>query len=465
MSGQVKTSKARELLSLLKKSLLGEEEDYTTGSIKKAVILLSIPMILELGMESIFAVVDMFFVSSLGKNAISTVGLTESFITIVYSIAIGLSTGTTAIIARRTGEKNHEMASKTAAQAILIGVFLSVIISIFGVIFASDILRFMGADEQVILDGTSFTQIMIGGNLVVVLLFLINGIFRGAGNASMAMISLFIATVFNIILDPIFIHYLGLKGAAIATVIGRGIGVIFQLYYLFNSKKLLKIKSNYFVPDWEIIKNILKIAQPATIQFIIASGSWVLLARLVSETDGASASAGYQIALRNVVFFILPAWGFSNAAATLVGQNLGANQLDRAEKSVWFTTKLNVIFMTLVTILFVFFPEPIIGIFTKDADVAKYGIDSLRIIGTAYIFYGVGMVMTNAINGAGDTKIPTIINLISFWIIQVPLAYSLVKIFHFDSTGVFIAIPVAETVLAILAFFYFKKGKWKLVKV
>ncbi len=465
MSGQVKTSKARELLSLFKKSLIGEEEDYTTGSIKKAVILLSIPMILELGMESIFAVVDMFFVSSLGKNAISTVGLTESFITIVYSIAIGLSTGTTAIIARRTGEKNHEMASKTAAQAILMGLSLSVIISILGVIFASDILRFMGADEQVIKDGTSFTQIMLGGNLVVVLLFLINGIFRGAGNASMAMKSLALATLFNIILDPIFIYFFGLKGAAIATVIGRGIGVIFQLYYLFNSNKSLKIKSSYFIPDWDIIKNIFKIAQPATIQFIIASGSWILLARLVSETDGASASAGYQIALRNVVFFILPAWGFSNAAATLVGQNLGANKIDRAEKSVWFTTKLNIIFMSFVTLLFVFFPEPIIRIFSNEEEVIKFGVDSLRIIGTAYIFYGIGMVMTNAINGAGDTKIPTLINLISFWLIQVPLAYSLVKIFHFNSTGVFIAIPVAETVLALLAFFYFKQGKWKLVKV
>ncbi|TAE65892.1 MAG: MATE family efflux transporter, partial [Bacteroidetes bacterium] len=376
-----------------KLSLSGEEQDYTQGSIPKAVFLLAIPMILELSLESVFALVDMFFVSKLGSNAIATVGLTESVITIVYSIAIGLSTAATAIVARRIGEKKPEEASHAGVQAILIGIITTVVMSAFGVYFASDILFLMGASKEVVAEGTVFTQIMLGSSAAVMFLFLINGIFRGAGDAAMAMKSLWLASLINIILCPIFIHFFGLKGAAIATVFGRSTGVFYQCYHLFKGSGILKIYKHHFKADFEIIKSIVNIATPATLQFIIASGSWIFLAKLVAETGGTNASAGYQIAIRNVVFFILPAWGLSNAAATLVGQNLGANQIERAETSVWLTAKYNAIFMSFVMLLFVFCSKPIIGFFTSDEAVISYGALSLQIIGLGYVFYGVGMVM------------------------------------------------------------------------
>lgn len=449
----------------IKLSLSGEEQDYTQGSIPKAVFLLAIPMILELSLESVFALVDMFFVSKLGSNAIATVGLTESVITIVYSIAIGLSTAATAIVARRIGEKKPEEASHAGVQAILIGIITTVVMSAFGVYFASDILFLMGASKEVVAEGTVFTQIMLGSSAAVMFLFLINGIFRGAGDAAMAMKSLWLASLINIILCPIFIHFFGLKGAAIATVFGRSTGVFYQCYHLFKGSGILKIYKHHFKADFEIIKSIVNIATPATLQFIIASGSWIFLAKLVAETGGTNASAGYQIAIRNVVFFILPAWGLSNAAATLVGQNLGANQIERAETSVWLTAKYNAIFMSFVMLLFVFCSKPIIGFFTSDEAVISYGALSLQIIGLGYVFYGVGMVMIQALNGAGDTKTPTIINLVGFWLLQVPLAYFLAKGLDLKSTGAFIAVPVAETVIALAGLYVFKKGKWKTVKV
>lgn len=446
-------------------SLNGEQQDYTKGSIRKAVILLAIPMILELSLESIFAVVDMFFVSKLGPNAIATVGLTESVITIIYSVAIGLSTAATAIVARRVGEKNPVAAAHAGAQAILVAIAIAFIFSFIGVVFASDILIFMGASSQVVKEGTIFTQIMFGGSIAIVLLFLLNGIFRGAGDAAMAMKSLWIASLINIVLCPIFIHLFGLKGAAVATVIGRSTGVLYQIYHLFLGKGILLIRNQYFIVQSKIINTIFEIAWPATLQFVIASGSWIILARLVAETGGTNASAGYQIAMRNVVFFILPAWGLSNAAATLVGQNLGAGKSLRAEKSVILTAKYNACFMSFVMLLFIFFSNAIVRIFTDDGSVIVYGVKALQIIGTGYIFYGIGMVMVQALNGAGDTKTPTFINLVCFWLIQIPLGYLLAIGFDLKSTGAFIAIPVAETVLALAAWYYFKKGKWKLVKV
>ncbi|MES2616581.1 MAG: MATE family efflux transporter [Bacteroidota bacterium] len=458
-------TKGNKIWNAIKLSLNGEEQDYTQGSIPKAVFLLAVPMILELSLESVFAVVDMFFVSKLGENAIATVGLTESVITIVYSLAIGLSTAATAIVARRIGEKNPEAAAHAGAQALIIALLVTVIISSAGAYFADDILRLMGASEDVVRDGAIFTRIMMGGSLAIILLFLINGIFRGAGNAAMAMKSLWIASVINIILCPIFINLYGLKGAAIATVIGRSAGVIYQCYHLFTGSGILKFYRKHFTYDGPIIKSIINIGWPATFQFIIASGSWIVLARLVAETGGTTASAGYQIAIRNVVFFILPAWGLSNAAATLVGQNLGAKEIQRAETSVMLTAKYNAIFMSFVMVLFVFCSKPIIRIFSNDDAVVAYGAEALQIIGMGYVFYGIGMVMTQALNGAGDTKTPTIINFVGFWLIQIPLAYLLAKGFDLKSTGAFIAIPAAETLIALIAWYYFKKGKWKEVKV
>jgi putative MATE family efflux protein len=450
---------------LIKKSLNGEEQDYTSGNIRTAVFLLAIPMILELSLESVFALVDMFFVGKLGHNAIATVGLTESVISLVYSLAIGISTAATAIVARRIGEKNPDAAAHAGAQSLIVSLIGTFVISILGAVYAADILSFMGASAEVVAEGAIFTRIMFAGSFAIMFLFLINGIFRGAGDAAMAMKSLWIASLINIILCPVLIHFFGLKGAAIATVTGRSSGVIYQCYHLFKGDGIIKLRLSHFRFDFPVIKSIINIGWPATLQFIIASGSWIILARLVAETGGTSASAGYQIAIRNVVFFILPAWGLSNAAATLVGQNLGAKQMLRAEQSVMLTAKYNAIFMSFVMVLFIFFANPIIRFFSNDETVIAYGVHALQIMGAGYIFYGIGMVMTQALNGAGDTRTPTIINFVGFWLFQIPLAYFLSTVVGLKSTGAFIAIPVAETLIALLAWYYFKKGKWKEVKV
>ena len=460
-----KPSTLSRIISIIRQSLNGEQFDYTQGSIRTAVFLLAIPMILELSLESVFALVDIFFVSKLGSNAIATVGLTESVITIVYSIAIGLSVAATAIVARRTGEKNPEGAAHAGVQSLLVALIIIVFTTLAGTIFASEILSLMGASAEVVRDGAIFTRIMFGGSIAIMLLFLINGIFRGAGDAAMAMRSLWIASGVNIILCPILIHFFGLKGAAIATVIGRSSGVLYQCYYLFKGRGIVKMAAHHFKWDGEIIRSIIKIGSPATFQFIIASGSWIVLAKLVAQTGGTDASAGYQIAIRNVVFFILPAWGLSNAAATLVGQNLGANQMERAEKSVMLTAKYNVIFMGFVSALFIFFSSPIVRFFTHDEKVIPYAVMSLQIFGAGYIFYGISMVMTQALNGAGDTRTPTIINFVCFWLLQIPLAYFLAVVLDMKAEGAVIAVPVAETAIAIMAWYYFKKGKWKTVKV
>ncbi len=465
--------KLQKFIQLIKQSLNGEQHDYTQGSIKTAIVLLAVPMILELSLESVFAVVDMYFVGHLpnAKEAVATVGLTESVISLVYTLGIGLSTGATAIVARRVGEKNFKEASHSAAQAIIISFIVSLLLCFVGVFFAADVLALMGAKDEVIQQGAIFTKIMFLGSPSIILLFLINGIFRGAGDAAMAMKSLWLASGVNIILCPLLIYgygpfpELGLKGAAIATVIGRTSGVVYQCYHLFKNGRTIQLLRSYFKWDFPIIKNLLSVATPATLQFFIQSGSWIILAYIVSKTGSTDASAGYQIAIRNVVFFILPAWGLSNAAATLVGQNLGAKQPERAQQSVLLTTKYNVFFMGLVTVLFVFFSKPIIGIFTKEEEILNYGSHALQIIGLGYIFYGIGMVMIQSLNGAGDTKTPTWINIICFWGIQIPLAWLLAIYFDMGPTGAFIAIPAAETVLALLAWYFFKKGKWKAVQV
>jgi len=465
--------KLARFITLIKQSIQGKEHDYTQGSIKVAIVLLAIPMILELSLESVFAVVDIFFVGHLknAKSAVTTVGLTESVITLVYTIGIGLSTGATAVVARRVGEKNFKEASHSGAQAILISVLISIIIGAMGFVFAADILKLMGAQPEVIEQGTLFTKMMMLSSPAIILLFLINGIFRGAGDAAMAMKSLWLASGVNILLCPTLVYgfgpfpEMGLVGAATATIIGRTAGVVYQCFHLFRKNRTIQLIRAYFTWDHAIIKNLLTVATPATFQFFIQSGSWIILAYLVSITGSTEASAGYQIAIRNVVFFILPAWGLSNAAATLVGQNLGAKQPGRAEKSVWLTTWYNVVFMTGVTILFVFFASPIINLFTKEAGVQQVGTRALQIMGSAFIFYGVGMVLVQALNGAGDTKTPTWINVICFWFIQVPLAWLLAVYLKMGPSGAFVAIPAAEIVLAIIAWYKFKQGAWKKVEV
>jgi putative MATE family efflux protein len=454
---------------LIKRALQGEEQDYTKGSIRKAVFMLAVPMIMEMMMESVFAIVDLYFVGHLpdSSHAIQTVGLTESVLTIIYSLAIGISMAATALVARRVGEKNPEGAAKAGMQALIVSVIVTLIISIPGFIYAADILRLMGAEEATIIIGTPYIRIMMGGSMVIMLLFMINGIFRGAGDASMAMKSLWLANICNIILCPLLIRgfgpipAFGLTGAAMATTIGRGIGVMYQLYHLFGGNSVVRIRTKHIKWDGQLIKSVIKIASPGTLQFIIASCSWIFLAKMVADTGGDEASAGYQTAIRIIMFFILPAWGLSNAAATLVGQNLGAQQPERAELSVKKTALYNIVFMGVVSIIFFLTAEYIVSLFTPDGTVKEYAVLAMRIISAGYVFYGIGMVMANAFNGAGDTWTPTWINLCGFWLFQIPLAYLLAIVFKLGPLGVFIAIPVAETAISIAAYILFRQGKWK----
>jgi putative MATE family efflux protein len=467
------SNKAATFFALVKQAIRGEEMDYTTGSLRRAVFMLAIPMMLEMMMESVFAVVDLYFVGHLenSSQAVQVVGLTESVLTIIYSLAIGMSMAATAVVARRVGEKKPEAAAHAGAQALIVAIALTVTLSVAGFIFATDILLLMGASAETAAAGTAFVRIMMGGSMVIMLLFLINGIFRGAGNAAIAMKSLWLANICNIILCPLFIKGLGpipafgLTGAAIATTIGRGVGVIYQLYNLFKGDGVLKIKPAHWKVDLPLIGSIVKIAMPGIFQFVIASCSWIFLANLVATTGSDDGSAGYQTAIRLMMFFLLPAWGMSNAAATLVGQNLGALNPQRAEESVLKTMKYNIIFMATVTALTLVLGRWLVSLFTNDEGVREVALTALRIICSGYIFYGIGMVMMNAFNGAGDTWTPTWINFFGFWIFQIPLAYLLAKYFELGPTGVFIAVPVAETGISLAAFIIFRKGKWKSKKV
>ena len=470
MSQSLKTSNSLiNFFTLLWQAIIGKEADLTKISIRRAIFLLAIPMMLEMMMESVFALVDLYFVGHLpnSSNAIQTVGLTESVLTIIYSLAIGMSMAATAVVARRIGEKNPEAAARAGMQTILIAVGINVIISIAGFIYAKEILLLMGATETTAEQGTTFVQLMMGSSVIIMLLFLINGIFRGAGDASIAMQSLIIANVANCILCPIFIRGFGfipaygLTGAAIATIIGRGLGVCYQVFHLLRGNSALKIKLAYFKPQLEQMKAIIKIAAPAILQFVIASCSWIFLAELVASTGGDHGSAGYQTALRLMMFFMLPAWGLSNAAATLVGQNMGAGQFERAEKSVFTTMKYSVIFMAFVTVLFLTCGKYFAAFFTTDEQIKAVAVEALRILSYGFVLYGIGMVLVSAFNGAGDTWTPTKINIIAFWLFQIPFAYLLAKYFNLGPTGVFIAIPVAEVGITIAAFILFKRGSWK----
>jgi len=463
--------KARSILSLLKQAILGTEQNFTEGSINRAIFLLSVPMILEMAMESLLAVVDIFFISKLNNNdAVTAVGLTESVIAIVYSLAMGVGMSATAMVARRVGEQDHPGAAKAAVNALYIGAVISVIISIVGLMFYKEILVLMGATEAVISIGSGYTWWMLVGNSTIVGLFLINAIFRGAGNAAIAMHSLWIANILNMILDPILIFgwgpipAYGVEGAAIATNIGRGAGVLYQVYFLMRAKGVIKIHRDSFPVNFEIIGRLLKVAAGNVGQFLISTASWLFLARIV-VTFGSGAFAGYQIAIRVIIFTILPSWGMANAAATLVGQNLGANKPERAETSVWRAGFLNMVFLVLVSGAFYFVSEPIMRIFSMDEQVVYFGAQALRIVAFGYAFYGYGMVVVQAFNGAGDSRTPTILNLFCYWFFQVPLAWVLATKTDLGVTGTFWAIAITESFIAVIAILLFRRGTWKNVKI
>jgi putative MATE family efflux protein len=460
----------RKFLRLFMMAVQGSEKEFTTGSINRAIFLLSVPMVLEMMMESLFAVVDVFLVSNIGTDAVATIGLTETVITLVYSIAFGLSMAATAMVSRRIGEKDPDAAARAAFQSLLLGVGISVVLGILGFIFAEDILRLMGASESVIATGSNYTRILLGSNIVIMMLFLLNGIFRGAGDASLAMRSLILANGLNIILDPLFIFgigpfpELGVTGAAVATTIGRGVGVSFQLYILLKGSSVIRILRKHLIIQWNIIRRLIRVALGGTGQYIIASASWIFLMRIVAEF-GSEVVAGYTIAIRLIIFTILPSWGMANAAATLVGQNLGAGKPDRAEISVWRAARLNMIFLLTVSVFFFFGATFFISLFSNDPVVIESGALCLKVISVGYIFFAYGMVISQAFNGAGDTRTPTIINLICFWLIEIPLGYLLaVQIFE-SPFGVYCAIATSETILAVICIYLFRKGKWKLVSI
>ncbi len=451
-------------------SIKGTEQDFTQGKIGRAILLLSIPMVLEMVMESVFAVSDIFFVSKLGADAVATVGITESLMTIIYAIGMGLSMATTGMIARRIGEKKSEEASETAVQALFLAIISSLIIAIPGFIFSSGILKMMGGSQWVIIQGKNYTGIMLGANMVVMLLFINNAIFRSAGDAAISMRVLWIANILNIILDPCFIFGLGpfpkmgVTGAALATTIGRSVGVLYQFYLLTKGKGRIRIYRNIIQFKPKIMFRLLNLSAGGIGQFIISTSSWVGLYRIMAAF-GSEVLAGYTIAIRIVIFSLLPSWGMSNAAATLVGQNLGARQPSRAEKSVWITGFINTGFLLIVAFIFLSIPEKIVAFFTTDEAIIIVAVDCLRIISLGYIFFSFGMVMSQAFNGAGDTNTPTVLNFICFWLIEIPLAWILSHTMGLNERGIFLAIVISESLLGVLGIILFHRGKWKLKEV
>ncbi|HCS20448.1 MAG TPA: MATE family efflux transporter [Bacteroidetes bacterium] len=465
------TASSKSLYSHIRSALRGEEHDYTAGSINKAIFLLAVPMIAEMVMESTFALVDMIFVSRLGVEAVAVVGLTEPVMMIIYSMAMGLGMAITAIVARRIGEKDPKQASDAAFQAIVIAVLLAIPLGFLGYAYSGNILRFMGATESVISQGSGFTQVMFAGNLSIFLLFLINAIFRGAGNPAIAMRSLFLSNGLNIILDPIFIFGLGpipamgVEGAAIATVIGRSCGVLYQLYHLLDGSGIIHLTKENVVMRFQTVREILVVAASGAGQFLIESASWIFLAQVIARF-GETAVAGYTLAFRVIVFTLLPSFGIANAAATLVGQNLGAKQPERAETSVWKAALYNTFFLFGVSVVFFVFADPILRLLfnAKEAELVV-GRSALQIICLGYIFFSYGMVIGQAFNGAGDTFTPMMISLVVFWGIQIPLAYGLAIYLDWKSNGVFASIAICHSLYAIAAIKLFKRGKWKLTKV
>lgn len=455
---------------MLREAIQGEEQDFTHGSTDRAIVLLAIPMILEMAMESLFAVVDAFFVAKIGVEAVATVGLTESMLTLVYSIAIGLSAAATAMVSRRIGEGDREAAAHAGAQTIVIALILSLLIAVPGYFFAEDLLRLMAHDSSVSDTGYHFTRLLLTCNLPILLLWMLNGIFRGAGDAATAMRALWIANAVNIVLCPLLIFgwgpvpAFGVLGSAIATTIGRSAGVIYQLWNLFEVGKIVRVRWAMLRPKADIISTLLKLASGSTGQYLIASASWIFMIYLLGQISK-EVTAGYTIAIRIVVFTILPSWGMANAAATLVGQNLGAGQPERAEKSAWRAGFFNMIFMGTVGVIYLAFAPFFIRLFTDVPGAVEAGSLALRIMAGGYIFYGYGMILTQAINGAGDTHTPTLLNFVCFWLIEIPLAWMLSMYWQWGQTGVYWAIVISESILALGAMWIFRKGRWKTTKV
>jgi len=463
----------REFFRDLREAIGGSERDFTQIPLSKAIILLSIPMVLEMIMESVFALVDIFFVSRLGAEAVATVGITESLMTIIYAIGIGLSVGTTALVSRRIGEKKPDQAAVSAVQAIFTGIVVSLLFSAVGIFYAKDLLRLMGASQETVEMGYMYPTIMLGGNVVIMLLFIINAVFRSSGDAAISMRVLWFANILNIILDPLLIFgigpfpELGLQGAAVATNIGRGMAVLYQPYLLGKGNYRVKVRAKQIVIKINEVIKLVKLSLGAIGQNMIAMSSWIFLVWVVTSL-GEEVVAGYTIAIRIVMFVLLPAWGMANAAATLVGQNLGAEKPDRAERSAWVVGISNMIFLGLVSIIFVAIPDSFIGFFIDAAQepvVMQSGVTCLRVVSFGFLIYAMGMVMINSINGAGDTSTPIWINFIAFWLMEIPLAYLFTKVLGLQINGICYAILIGEAALTFIAIAIFRRGKWKLKQV
>jgi putative MATE family efflux protein len=447
-------------------SLTGTELDFTRGPIGRAIVLLAVPMVLEMMMESAFAITDAFFVSRLGVDAVATVGLTEALLMVVFDIGLGLAVGTTAMVARRIGEGNRSGAGIAATQAISLGLFASGVTAVAGVVFAPQLLTMMGGTPELVAAGTPYTRILFGGSFTIMLLFLINAVFRGAGDAAVAMRVLWLANGCNIVLDPCLIFglgpfpELGLTGAAVATTTGRGIGVLLQLWILFGGGSRIRLMLHDLRLDLKVMLRLARLSVGGILQILIATSSWIVLVWIVARF-GSAAVAGYTIAVRIIIFTILPSWGLANAAATLVGQNLGAGQPGRAETSAWRAALFNMFFLVSVAAVFIGFAEPLIRIFSPDPDVVAHGVACLRLISLGYGFYAYGMVMVQALNGSGDTTSPTVINTLCYWVLQIPLAWLLATWAGLGVSGVFIAIAVAESMVAVVGVLVFRTGSWK----
>ncbi|MFQ5742749.1 MAG: MATE family efflux transporter [Acidobacteriota bacterium] len=459
-------SAGRRLWSDLRDALRGVQFDYTKERLGRAILLLAVPMMLEMSMESVFAVVDVFFVMRLGSAAAATVGVTEAMLTLLYAVAIGFSMGTTAMVARRIGEKDPEAAGSASVQAIVVGIGIALLVGLLGGFNASALLSIMGGTPEMVSTGYGYTTVIFAGNVTIFLLFLINAIFRGAGDASMAMRSLWLANAINIVLDPCLIFgigpfpELGLTGAAVATTTGRGIGVLYQLTILLGGHSRVVIGRRQLRLQPAVMLALLRVSMFGIFQYLIATSSWVVLVRIISAF-GDAVLAGYTVAIRIIIFAFLPAWGMSNAVATLVGQNLGAGRPERAERSVWLTSAYNMAFLGVVGVIFLLFAPALVGLFTADPAVIAAGVSCLRIVSYGYLFYAFGIVVVQAFNGAGDTATPMFINLFCFWLLQIPLAYGLAHPAGLGPIGVFIAIPVAESVMAVVGGLVFRRGKWK----
>jgi putative MATE family efflux protein len=454
------------LWSSIREAVCGSHRDYTTGSLNRAILLLAIPMVLEMVLESLFAVVDVFWVGRLGADAIATVGLTESLLSLVFAVGLGLSLSTTAMVARRIGEKDPAGAAVAGVQAIVLGLAFSAAVGIPCLFLAPQLLRLMGASPQIVAVGSGYTRIALGGSGAILMLFLNNAIFRGAGDAAIAMRLLWVSNIINLILDPCLIFgwgpfpKLGVTGAALATLIGRSIGVLYQFYRLLRGSERIRILRHQIRLDLGVLLRLLRVSLTGILQFAIAHTSWIGLVRIVS-IFGSAALAGYTIAIRIVIFVLLPSWGLSNAAATLVGQNLGAKQPERAATSVWRTGFYNMLFLGGIGLVFMLFAEPVVRLFTQDPQVVPLAASCLRIISYGNVGYAYGMVMLQAFNGAGDTLTPTVVNLFGFWFIEIPLAYCLAIPVGMRSNGVFISIVVAEAAIAVAGILLFRQGRWK----